>query len=329
MKISEHHAGTVTLGVMIDDNDAVIFENSHIRVAVLPKIGAKIHQFLDKRTAKDLLFHHPRVEVRPPVFGANVDNWWTGGIDDAFPTGQPAKVNGEDIPFLGEVWSMPWKVESLSPNSVKFSRMGVITPFLMEKVLTLDPDDNYLTVDYCVTNIGTTSFPYIWGIHPAFPISTDTRIHIPAGNSWYVDGTGPFGTSEEFQKGEKSEKWPIKSLAELSSKDPLSWEYYYLSDLDDGWLAITDHVADTGFALTFDRKTFPNIHIWMVNGGWRGIRTIAIEPWTAMPAGLDHAMTAGTARELQVHESVTTQVKMIAFTPTTHINGFTEKGELL
>lgn len=40
--------------------------------------------------------------------------------------------------------------------------MGVITPFLMEKTLTLEPQSNYLQVDYSVTNIGTTSFPYIW-----------------------------------------------------------------------------------------------------------------------------------------------------------------------
>ena len=106
------------------------------------------------------------------------------------------------------------------------------------------------------------------------------------------------------------------------------FEYYYLADLKDGWLAVTDHVSDTGFAITFDKAVFPNIHIWMVNGGWRGIRTIAVEPWTAMPAGLDHAITAGTAGQLQVGQTISTQVKMIVFTPPTHINGFTENGEV-
>lgn len=327
-RISKREVGTVSQEHTVEGNDALILENTKIKVTVLPKIGAKIYEFLDKRTGKDLLFHHPRVEVRPPVFGANVDNWWTGGIDDAFPTGQPASVNGEEIPFLGEVWSMPWKVELLSPNSIKLSRMGVITPFLMEKTLTLEPESNYLQVDYSVTNIGTTSFPYIWGIHPAFPISTDTRLHVPAEQCWYVDGTGPIGTSEEFKKGEQFQKWPIKSLTEISSQDPLSWEYYYLANLKDGWLAVTDHISDTGFAITFDKTVFPNIHIWMVNGGWRGIRTIAVEPWTAMPAGLDHAITAGTARQLQVGQKISTQVKMIAFVPTAQINGFTENGEV-
>ena len=224
---------------------------------------------------------------------------------------------------------MPWSVEVLSPFSVKLSRMGVITPFLMEKVLTLKPDDHFLDIEYSVTNIGTMSFPYIWGIHPAFPISDQIRVHIPAQNCWYVDGTGPVGTSEEFRKGLAPAKWPIESLTNLSSKDPLSWEYYYLADLSDGWLAVTDEQADTGFGIRFDKAAFPNVHIWMVNGGWRGIRTIAIEPWSAMPAGLDHAITAGTARELQVGEKVMTKVEMIVFKPQNKINGFNEKGELL
>lgn len=294
----------------------------------MPEIGAKVFEFLDKRTGKDLLFHHPRVEIRPPVFGANVDNWWTGGIDDAFPTGQPAKVNGEELPFLGEVWSLPWSVEVLSPFSVKLSRMGIITPFLMEKVLTLNPDSNFLDIEYSITNIGTVSFPYIWGIHPAFPISKQMRLHVPAQKCWYVDGTGPEGTTDEFRKGSQPAKWPIESLSNISSRDRLSWEYYYLADLTGGWMAITDEEADTGFGMSFDKDVFPNFHIWMVNGGWRGIRTIAIEPWTAMPAGLDHAITAGTARELQLGEKVTTTVKMIVFKPQTDVNGFNENGEL-
>ena len=327
-KISQENIGTVTLGADVQGNQGIILENSQIRVTVLPEIGAKVFEFFDKRSSKDLLFHHPRVEIRLPVFGANVDNWWTGGIDDAFPTGQPATVNGEEIPFLGEVWSMPWKVEKLSPTSVKLSRMGVITPFLLEKILTLAEDSHFLEVSYSVTNIGTAPFPYIWGIHPAFPISTQTRLHVPATKCWYVDGTGPVGTSVAFREGNQAESWPIKSLTELSSKDSLSWEYYYLSDLSQGWMAITDADADTGFGMTFDLKVFPNVHIWMVNGGWRGIRTIAVEPWSAMPAGLDHAITAGTARTLQVNEKVSTSVRMIAFKPQNNINGFKEDGEL-
>lgn len=327
--ISLYEAGTITHEIKIQKNDSIVLENAHLRIVVLPEIGAKIFEFTDKRTDRDLLFHHPRVEIRPPVFGVNVDNWWSGGIDDAFPTGQQAHVNGEDLPFLGEVWSLPWSVEVLSPFSIKLSRMGIITPFLMEKTLTLKADSTFLNIEYSISNIGTTSFPYIWGIHPAFPISKRIRLHIPAQSCWYVDGTGPIGTSDQFRKALEPARWPIESLINISSSDPLSWEYYYLADLTGGWMALTDEVADTGFGISFDREIFPNVHIWMVNGGWRGIRTIAVEPWSAMPSGLDHAITAGTARELKVGEKIITNVKMIAFKPKNDIKGFKENGELV
>jgi len=82
-------------------------ENEFLRVTVVPDIGAKVHELFYKPLARDLLFHHPRVELRAPVFGANVDNWWTGGIDDALPTGHACVVEGEELPFLGEAWSLP------------------------------------------------------------------------------------------------------------------------------------------------------------------------------------------------------------------------------
>ena len=317
----------MTLGWSYSNFDAVIFENSQIRVTVLPEVGAKIHEMIDKRIDQDLLFHHPRVEVRKPVFGANVDNWWSGGIDDAFPTGQPSVVNGEELPFLGEVWSMPWTAEQLSPFSVKFSRKGVITPFLMERTMTLNPGASFLEVDYRITNIGTAPFPYIWGIHPTFPIGDETKLHIPAKKIWYVDGTGPQGSAPEFLAGKEPMDWPMDSLAKLSDKDPLSWEYYYLSQISAGWLAVTNSHNDSGFAMSYDVKTFPNIHVWMVNGGWRGIRTVAVEPWTAMPSALDQAITAGTAGTLQPHESVASSVRFIAFKPQETINGFDQNGQ--
>ena len=77
-------------------------------MTVLPTHGAKVVELISKAADRDLLYHHPRFDVRPPVFGANVDDWWTGGIDEVAPTGHPAVVGGEQLPFLGEFWSQAW-----------------------------------------------------------------------------------------------------------------------------------------------------------------------------------------------------------------------------
>ena len=87
---------------------AIVLENGRIRMTVLPTHGAKVVELISKAADRDLLYHHPRFDVRPPVFGANADDWWTGGIDEIPPTGHPAVVGGEQLPFLGEFWSQAW-----------------------------------------------------------------------------------------------------------------------------------------------------------------------------------------------------------------------------
>ena len=87
---------SVQLGWSYKGFEVVFLENDLLRVAVVPQIGAKIYQFVDKSINRDLLYHHPRVDLRPPVFGVNVDNWWTGGIDDVVPTSHPCTVGGKN-----------------------------------------------------------------------------------------------------------------------------------------------------------------------------------------------------------------------------------------
>ncbi|MGA3404788.1 MAG: hypothetical protein ABSD49_03530 [Candidatus Bathyarchaeia archaeon] len=89
----------------------VILENDAIRTVVLVDYGAKILEFTLKKKNRDLLYYNPRVEIRTPVYGVNVDNWWHGGIDECIPTGQPIVYRGEKYPYLGELWSLPWSYE--------------------------------------------------------------------------------------------------------------------------------------------------------------------------------------------------------------------------
>jgi len=98
----------------------LVLENARLRVTVAPGHGAKILELSSKRAGRDLLYHHPRVDLRPPVFGANADDWWTGGIDEIAPTGHSCVVAGEQLPFLGEFWSQAWghAVEGRGPERV-------------------------------------------------------------------------------------------------------------------------------------------------------------------------------------------------------------------
>lgn len=305
----------------------MILENEILRVTVLPQVGAKINEFIDKRIARDLLYHHPRVEIRQPIFGANVDNFWSGGIDDAFPTGHPCVIDGEELPFLGEVWSLPWEIIETSPNSVTFSRKGVITPFKLEKTIELIPDENIVEVKYSLTNIGYKKFDYLWGVHPALPLGKNTKLSVPAKFAWHADGTHQKDFTPEFLAGQ-AQSWPIKSITDPPELPALTWNHLYLSDLSEGWLAVSDEKEKWGFGMAFDKEFFSDVHIWMVDGGWRGIRTAVVEPWSGRPARLDRAIEEGFAKTLEPNCTIDTAIKLIAFQPNGKIRGFDAKGKM-
>jgi len=327
--MTRNQRGTISKDWKFQGFDVIMLENQHLRAAVLPTLGAKIFQLIDKRLDLDLLYHHPRVELRTSHFGSNVDNWWSGGIDDAFPTGHPCVIDGEELPFLGEVWSMAWQWEQVSPCSVKFTRFGVITPFRLSRTMTLNHDDRYLSVNYTLENVGTESFPYLWGIHPAVPIGRRTRIHVPATKGLYGDGTLKIGNSDTKIGSGASISWPFDSVTEISELPSGNWHHLYLTDVRQGWLAVTDDVTGAGFGMTFSLKDFPSVHLWVVDGGWRGIRCAVVEPWSGYPARLDEAIAVGQARVLAPGECVETEVHIIAFDGQETVNGFDNEGRPL
>ena len=319
-------SGTIKKGWKYHDFEVVFLENEHLRVAVLPEVGAKIFQMVDKRLDVDLLYHHPRVEVRAPVFGANVDNWWSGGIDDAFPTGHPCVVAGEDLPFLGEVWSLAWDWEQVSPNSVKFTRLGVINPFRLSRTMTLQPGERFVTLNYTLENVGISTFPYLWGIHPAIHVGARTRIHVPATRGIYADGTGLIDNDHDNIESGDALEWPDQAIAEFLAEPRGTWHHLYLTDVQQGWLAVTNEAIGAGFGMTFSLEDFSSVHLWIVDGGWRGVRSAVVEPWSGYPARLDQAIADGHARELAPGQIVTTEVRIIAFEAQEVINGFDREG---
>jgi hypothetical protein len=301
---------------------ACVLENDILRVTVLPQVGAKVHQMIFKPADRDLLYHHPRTEVRQPVFGVNVDNWWTGGIDECVPTGAPCVVDGEELPYLGEAWSMPWTAQQVSATEVTFTRDGVITPFRIERTMSLAPGEPFVRMRHRLTNIGTAPFRFIWGVHPGLPVGPATMIQIPARtgviqDSWPGDRLGASGATYP---------WPKRELTEPGPEPGGTWDMHYATDLEDGWLAVWDAQWQSGFGMTFPHDLFRCVWVWLVDGGWRGIRCVAVEPWTGYPGALDEAIAAGHARELPVGESLTAETRLIGFATTAPVRGFGDGG---
>jgi hypothetical protein len=299
-----------------------ILENELLRVTVVPEVGAKVHEMVFKPADRDLLFHHPRVELRTPVFGQNADDWWSGGIDDVLPTGHPCVVDGETLPFLGEVWSLPWSAERVGSETVKFTRAGVITPFVIEREMELRAGEPFVRVRHRIENVGRLPFRFISGIHPSVPVGPATHVDVPARrgivqDSWPDDRLGASGT--EYA-------WPRPEIVKLGSESLGTWDFHYATELEDGWLAVWDEEWGCGFGMTFPTQVFGCVWVWLVDGGWRGIRCVNVEPWTGYPARLDEAIAADRAMGLAPGEALEAATRWIGFTTREPVRGFDEAG---
>lgn len=312
---------------------AVVLENDRLRVSVLPGYGARVVEFVSKRAGRDLLFHHPRLQPRQPPFGANVDDWWTGGIDEVVPTGHACTVDGDWLPSLGEFWSQSWgyRITADEPDrvEVELTADGIVTPLRLERAMELRAGEPFVRSRHRVTNMGYAPVPFMWGIHPGLAIRPGSQIAIPATEAVFWEGHPELGV----QPGSVF-RWPNMpaaggrsiDLSTARAPDPPSWELVFASGLEGGWLAVTDPPTRSGFAMAFDPTMFPVVWLWGVYGGWRGIYTAAIECWTSWPARLDQAIEAGRNRVLAPGETLETELLFIATDDTARVHSVSRDG---
>ncbi|HLQ23221.1 MAG TPA: DUF5107 domain-containing protein [Gemmatimonadales bacterium] len=291
-------------------------ENDHMRVDVLPELGGKIFRLIDKARDRDVLWKSPRVAPHRARLHDNFDDHWAGGWDEAFPNGVAVKNRyGDDLAYLGELWSMPmsWRIGESSSEGVELvlEMATPITPARWRRRLRLGRD-SVLRIAYSVEHAGYMPFDFNWGIHPALEITPSLRLDTPAvsgevANEW---GGGALG-----KEGARY-TWPMLGSHDLRrplGPDSLSFALHYLTGFKAGWVAATDVAAKRGFGLVFDPHLFKVIWLWQCYGGWRGYHHVILEPWTGYPTSLIEAAAAGRARVMNPGESLTTEVAAVLY----------------
>lgn len=314
----------------------VILENEFLKISILIDSGAKIFEFVHKPSDVDFVYHNPRVEYRTPVYGVNADNWWAGGIDEAIPTGHASFYRGEEYPYLGEIWSLPWscRIERQSDEevSLKLWRPCVIAPLMVEKWITLRTEEKMARFHHKVTNLGQSRFEFLWGIHPGLSINQKSRIDIPA-EDVFVEESLP---NDRLGKRGTLYKWPY-AINNLGNKFDMrkvqpataqTSDLHYAIKLRDGWLALTDTAKRIGFGLVFPKEIFRVIWMWLVYGGWRGLYCAAVEPWTGYPVRLDMAVKEGIYAVLDAGKSIECDTMAIAYEGVSKVEKITSNGEI-
>ncbi len=295
---------------------AVVLENRLLRVVILPEAGAKIWQITYKPLDTNLLWNNPRmVPTRLPM-NARYDDVWSGGWDELFPNDESGLIDGEMYPDHGELWTGEWDAESFSTSDEVGVRLRFTTPIsaiTFEKTIRLQRDSSRLHFQHVLTNSGNASFSFLWKLHPAMAVTPQHRIDFPAMKvSLEPAFLGSLeGAPETFE-------WPhiwidgrAVDLRRIPDEAMRRLYFFYGSQMQAGWCALTNTANRLACGFLFDQKVFPSCWLFASYGGWRNHNVAVLEPCTGYPLNFDAMRAAGRHKTLAPGEVLSTEVQFI------------------
>jgi galactose mutarotase-like enzyme len=313
--------------------ESVVLENDDVRVVVLPEKGAEIHQIVDLRSGTEILFEAPwglQPPGAPPLPGSGDDAFmwnYAGGWQELFPSvNEPCDYRGRRIPFHGEVASLPWQREVLEVDGnearVRLWTQSRLTPFHLERVLSLRAGEATLAIEETVVNESSEDAHFVWGHHcvvgPPF-LEPGCRLEIPART--IVTSPELWEPATARLEPGRREPWPLAplraggtvDLRDVPGPEEGSHDDLYVTELEAGWLEVSNPRLDLTFRLEWDHALFGWIVLWQPYGGaiappLAGSYALGIEPWTSM-LNLERAVGAGVAVELAAGTSLTTTLR--------------------
>lgn len=316
---------------------AVTLENRALRVTVLPDKGSDIVELRLKVRDLDVLWSspiglrdvrttHPSSEGLGPMM-----DLYEGGWQEILPSGgPPASYAGASWGQHGETTTLPWdyRVETDRPDEVAVALCVRLLryPLLLHKVLRLRDEQAILEIEETLTNEADEPVELMWGHHPTVGppfLSADCRFQLPGGMIHVPDRL-----TFERQRAKPGAvgAWPevpardggVLDLTWMPPPDARTAELLYVTDIPEGWFAITNDLLEAGFAMCWDRAVFHHVWYWQVARGaygypWYGrTYSAALEPWTSWPGdGLAEAVRRGTDLRLGAHEQVHTTVHAV------------------
>jgi hypothetical protein len=296
--------------------DAVVLENRLLRIVILPHAGGKIWQITYKPLDKNLLWNNPRIAPVELPMNARYDDVWSGGWDELFPNDEVAVIDGESYPDHGELWTGQWTAEPFSQADEAGVCLRFITPISsieVEKTIRLRNGQSRIEFEHCFTNRGQTDFPFLWKLHPAMAVSTQSRIDFPP-MKVRLEPAFPGTLAGACEPA----VWPIIETAAgrvdlrcVTPEHARQLYFFYGTEMKGNWCALTDTAAGLSCGLQFDSAIFPCCWLFATYGGWRNYNVAVLEPCTGYPLNFEAMKAADRHRTLAPGEALRTQVRFL------------------
>ena len=272
--------------------EVYVLHTEEVEVAVVPELGAKIISLKDLRTGREWMWHPPDglklFRNRP---GDAFSQSPLAGADECMPTITPCSWQGCELPDHGEVWNVPWKVDSeaLENGILKTSVRLEISPFDFER--TIDLRGNEIQISYKLNNYSTAERQFLWAIHPLLRLQADDQLELPASTRALLNGAA----------------WVDAVASAIPEKNSAK---IFAVPVSEGLAAIGNPI--TGDRLEFEWSPAENdtLGLWLTRGGWHGHHHFAMEPTNADSDALNLAAGQNRCGVVAASDFVTWQIRL-------------------
>jgi hypothetical protein len=162
-------------------------------------------------------------------------------------------------------------------------------------------------------------------------ISPDTWLDVPAGESF----TDPW--RENLFPGHGRFQWPTLAdhkgnkhdLRRVHPPESAIADQQYMTNVREGWYAVTERRLRVGFGLVFPIKVFPNVWLFRTFGGWRGLYTLILEASTGCSRDLKTAREKGQCARLASGQTLEVDVLAVAYSGVSGVSKIESDGRVI
>jgi hypothetical protein len=250
-----------------------VITNPVMQVTYMPQLGGKISQITDKRTGRNWLWRHPRMQYQLNDPQADyVVHADSGGWDECFPTvGRclypSAPWQGVAMADHGELWSQVPESHLMQTDAgvqIDTQWRGVALPYTFARTIHIGADAA-IRMEYSVRNDGAAPMQWIWCAHPLFAIAPGMAVETPVGTRFFrLTGDAQLVVEEAHA----IQATPTHQL-DLGYLPLINAGYgvkLYSETLPQG--AVTLRAYDGAMALTWDVAQVPQLALWFNAGAW-------------------------------------------------------------
>jgi hypothetical protein len=181
------------------------------------------------------------------------------GIDECLPTIAPCFWQGRELPDHGELWSAPWRLDTLAlQQGILKTRVRLsISPFELERTIELQGSEVH--IGYRLNNHGGLQENFLWALHPLLRLQPGDDLKLPHSTRTLLNG----------------ESWADAITSAIPTS---SCAKAFAMPVSEGFAAIHNSVSGDRLEFEWDPSENNTLGLWLSRGGWHGHHHFALEP---------------------------------------------------